>query len=91
MLRVQKAERGGLVIFSLSGRIEQRDLPGLKELIQVDANSGAMALDLKEVKLVDGEVIVFLASCEGAGIKLENCPSYVRMWIDTRRDTPHEA
>lgn len=87
MLRVQKAESAGLVIFILSGRIEQRDLTGLKELIPVGTSSAAMALDLKEVRLVDREVIVFLASCEAAGIKLENCPPYVRMWIDTGRDT----
>ncbi len=91
MLMVQKTEGAGRAIFTLSGRIEQKDLLALKELIQADANPTRNTLDLKEVKLVDSEVIVFLASCEAVGIKLENCPPYVRMWIDTRRDARHEA
>jgi ABC-type transporter Mla MlaB component len=91
MLMVRKTEGSGHAIFTLSGRIEQKHLLGLKELIQAETDPAGNTIDLKEVKLVDGEVIVFLASCEAVGIKLENCPPYVRMWIDARRNTHHEA
>ena len=88
---VQKTENDHRTIFNLSGRIEQRDLLGLKELIQADSDPAVNILDLKEVKLVNSEVIAFLASAEAVGIKLENCPPFVRMWIDRRREARHEA
>lgn len=91
MLRVRKTEGVGRAIFALSGRIEQKHLLGIKELLGADTNPAKNTLDLEEVRLVDSEVIVFLASCEAVGIKLENCPKFVRMWIDTRKDTPDEA
>jgi hypothetical protein len=39
---------------------------------------------------VDRETVRFLAACEARGIKLANCPSYVREWIERGSDTNHE-
>ena len=36
---------------------------------------------VEDVKLVDREAVSFLAPCEASGIRLENCPAYVREWI----------
>ena len=91
VLKVRKSESAGCAIFALSGRIEQKHLLELNALLQADTNPANNTLDLAEVTLVDREVIVFLASCEAVGMRLENCPKFVRMWIDTRRDTPDEA
>jgi hypothetical protein len=38
-------------------------------------------LDLKDVVLVDREIVRFLRGCEGDGIALRNCPRFVREWI----------
>ena len=43
--------------------------------------SGAVALDLKEVLLVDREAVKLLAVRELNGLKLKNCPAYIREWI----------
>ena len=91
MLRIFKSETVGRATFSLSGRIEGRYLADLRDLIQIDTVRANRTLDLKEVKLVDREAIGFLAACEARGIVLKNCPSYVRMWIDTRSEIRHEA
>jgi hypothetical protein len=40
-----------------------------------------VVLDLKEVKLIDREALRFLARCKENGIKVENCPAYIREWI----------
>jgi hypothetical protein len=40
-----------------------------------------------EVKLVDRDEVSFLAGCEAKGIKLANCPAYIREWIE-RETTP---
>jgi hypothetical protein len=33
---------------------------------------------------VPGDAVDFLAECEGAGMTIEDCPGYVRKWIDER-------
>jgi len=35
----------------------------------------------RETKLVDRDAIRFLLHCEADGMKLENCPVYVREWM----------
>jgi hypothetical protein len=38
-------------------------------------------LDLSELTLVDGDVVRFLSQCEMQGIRLAQCPAYVREWM----------
>ena len=44
-----------------------------------------VAIDLKEVLLVDGEAVRLLALCEANGTELRNCPAYVREWVVRER------
>lgn len=76
--------------FILSGRIEEKDVADLQKLIEGQAEPSNITFDLEEVRLVDRESVRFLAACEARGIKLKNCPSYIRQWIETGRDTSHE-
>jgi hypothetical protein len=90
MLRISRSEENGIVIFTLSGRIEQMHVSELQKLLEADADVGAIEFDLDEVRLVDRESVRFLATCEARGIKLKNCPSYIREWIETGSDTSYE-
>ena len=85
MLRIERSEPGEGVRFVLSGRIEAEHLPELRRLIESEGRQRVLALDLREVKLVDRDAVTFLAQCEAAGAKLENCPAYVREWIARER------
>lgn len=85
MLKIQRSENEEL-IFALSGRIEEQHVPELQELLAGETETARIALDLEEVRLVDREAVRFLATCEARGIKLRNCPSYVREWIETGRE-----
>ncbi len=38
-------------------------------------------LDLKDVVLVDSEIVRFLCACVNDSIVLRNCPPYVRAWM----------
>jgi hypothetical protein len=67
---------------ALSGRIEAKHVSELQGLLDTDARATEVMLDLAEVKLVDREAIKFLAACEGRGIELMDCPSYIRRWIE---------
>jgi anti-anti-sigma regulatory factor len=85
MFQIRRSVDNGLVTYCLSGRIEEEQLSELQRLLEIElrANPTAVALDLKDVRLVDREAVKFLASCEAGGIPLKNCPSYVREWIET--------
>jgi transcriptional regulator with AAA-type ATPase domain len=48
-------------------------------------------LNLKELVLVDGDAVQFLAGCEAAGMTLRDCPGYVRRWIDREKGRAKEG
>jgi hypothetical protein len=85
MLRIQRRPPGKVVVLALSGRIGAEDLEALQRLLEAEPGDG-LVLDLKELRLVDREAVVFLAAREANGTTLENCPPYVREWIARQRD-----
>lgn len=89
MLKIRRSGDKELAIFALSGRIEKEHVSELRELLEGEAKVVEITLDLEEVRLVDREAVRFLAGCEARGIKLKNCPSYVRQWMETG-GTSHE-
>jgi anti-anti-sigma regulatory factor len=84
MLRIQRAANGKIV-YTLSGRIDAQDIDELRRLFALESSRVPIALNLKELVLVDGDGVEFLAGCEATGMALENCPAYVRKWIDQHR------
>jgi anti-anti-sigma regulatory factor len=80
MLRIHRSGDGEVVL-KLSGRIDKENIVELQALIGAEVTGKHLTLDLEDVTLVGQEGITFLAECEGAGIKLANCPPYVRHWI----------
>jgi len=84
MLKIRRSEDKGCANFAISGRIEEKQVSELKELLAAEADGAKVTLDLEEVQLVDREAISFLATCEAKGIKLKDCPSYIRKWIQQR-------
>ena len=81
MLKIQRSTNGR-VVFTLSGRIEAEDLEKLRELLALETAGQHLVLDLRDVTLVNQDAIKFLAGCEEDNIKLENCPAYIREWIE---------
>jgi hypothetical protein len=85
MLKIQRASNG-VGAFSVSGRIEMEDIAELQRLIGSEEPGQGITLDLQDVTLVDRDAVKFLAHWEADSIKLENCPAYIRKWIDTERN-----
>ena len=85
MWKVNRIAHDGAVILSLSGRFEGEQLEQLRETFPPESDGQNLALDLKDVRLVDQDVITFLADCESRGASLRNCPDYIRDWIDAGR------
>ena len=89
MLRIERAANGQ-VVFTLSGRMQMEDIEQLQQLLGVETPGQPVTFDLRDVTLVNQDVVTFLAGCEVNGIKLQNCPLHVRNWInqEKRRDKP---
>ena len=71
-------------MFTLSGRMEAEQVPELKELFDRDYRN--IILDLRDVRLADRDAVRFLRGCEADGMNLENCPAYIREWMDREKD-----
>jgi predicted metal-binding protein len=83
-LRIERSARQGMVVFTLSGRMEAEGVSELKALFDIDYR--IIVLDLRDVRLADRDAVKFLIDCEAHGMKLENCPAYVREWIYREED-----
>jgi hypothetical protein len=77
-LKIEQSFEGGIPVLRLSGRIQVGHLEALE--VQIGDRAGVV-LDLTEVTLVDVDSVRFLNASEAKGIRLRNCPAYVREWI----------
>jgi hypothetical protein len=84
VLRIMRAANGEVVL-TVSGRLKAKNLNELKTLMNSEANSRRIVLDLKNLILVDQDAVSFLARCEADNITLKNCPAYIREWITRER------
>jgi len=84
MLSIQRSSNPE-VVFSLSGRIEMEDVAELQRLIALEAAGQGIALNLQNVTLIDRDAVGFLACCEMEGIRLDDCPAYIRGRIAAER------
>jgi hypothetical protein len=83
-LRIERSARQGIMVFTLSGRIKAEEVAELKALF--DADYTTIVLDLREVRLADRDAVKFLRDCEADGMKLENCPAYLREWMEREKN-----
>jgi anti-anti-sigma regulatory factor len=84
MLKITRVDNGE-VVFNLSGRMDGENVVEMETLLREEARDRIIVLDLKDLRLVDHEVVSFLRSCEADGIQLKNCPAYIREWINGER------
>jgi anti-anti-sigma regulatory factor len=84
MLKITRVGNGD-VVFRLSGRMDAENLGEMETLLSAEASDRIIILDLKDLRLVDQDVVSFLRRCEAGGIQIENCPAYIREWINGER------
>jgi predicted metal-binding protein len=63
--------------------MEAEQVSELKKLFDSDCRN--IILDLRDLRLADRDAVRFLRGCETDGMKLENCPAYVRDWMDREK------
>jgi anti-anti-sigma regulatory factor len=84
--RIETTTHGTVTMVILSGRVDQRAIAELERLFERHADRNDIVLDLKDVSVVDREVVSFFVRCEADGVRLENCASYIRGWMDRDND-----
>ena len=84
-LRIETTLGRQWTTIKLIGRIQTEHLSELKA--QLDVVGPTVVLDLRDVSIVNWDVVRFLGVCESQGIQLLNCPAYIRKWIDREKAT----
>jgi anti-anti-sigma regulatory factor len=84
MLKITRASNGE-VVFKLSGRMDAENVGELEALLSAESSDNNIVLNLKDLTLVDQDVVSFLRRCEMEGVQLRSCPPYIREWINGER------
>lgn len=74
-------------MFALSGEMDGEHAARLEDLM-TEEGQGLILLDLQEVTVVARDAVRFLARVEARGIRVVNCPEYVRSWIAAETAAP---
>ena len=82
-MKIEKDSRGGKTTIHLIGHFQSEHVEELKK--QLQENGPQFVLDLKEVTLVDVEVVRFLGTCKADGVKIVNCSRYIQKWMAQER------
>ncbi|MGB6945090.1 MAG: hypothetical protein WBE37_22015 [Bryobacteraceae bacterium] len=86
---VSSAQSDSLIL-SIAGNVSQEALPEIALLIDHGRRDHEkVILDLGEVTLIDPAAAQFFAEQFRGGVRLVNCPVYIRRWI--ARDTNVES
>lgn len=85
--RIRRSEAPEGIVFALSGDMDAEHTGRLEDLLRTES-SGPILLDLQELTLVAREAVRLLARAEARGIRILNCPEYVRRWIAAERNVP---
>ena len=78
--RIHRSEGPEGTVFTLSGDLDGEHTARLEDLIAEELRSSIL-LDLAEVTLVARDAVRFLEREEARGVRIINCPEYVRSWI----------
>jgi len=81
--RIDRIGENGLIVLLLSGKLTGEHVDTLRNVLRQE--SGALAIDLKNVSLVDRDAVQLLALAEYNGTELRNCPKYAREWVTRER------
>jgi hypothetical protein len=82
-LRIEKDSHRGKTTIRLIGRFQSEHIEELKK--QIEEYGPPSVWDMKEVTLVDVDVVRFLGFCEAGGMKIVHCSQYIREWMSRER------
>src|SRR5512133_1880144 len=83
MLKIQPTHQAlNELTVALIGTVKGEYLPELEALVRRAAEDGRrLSFDLSQVRLVDRDAVWFLAAAVEGGVRLLDCPAYLRQWL----------
>src|ERR1700678_358376 len=66
MLKIQRSSNGQ-VVFTVSGQMDEEDIPEMEVLLRSEKSDRRIVLDLKDLTLAGRDAIRFLGRCEANG------------------------
>ena len=82
-MKIETESRRNRTTIRLIGHFQSEHVEELTR--QLKTYGPKVVLDLKELTLVDAQVVRLLGASESAGAKVTNCSHYIREWIDRER------
>lgn len=82
-MKIERDSQSGRTTIRLIGRFQSEHIGELEK--QLQAPGPRCVLDLKEVTLVDVEVVRFLGRCQVEGVEIVRCSQYIREWMTRER------
>ena len=82
-MKIEKDSRDGRTTVRLIGHFQSEHIEELRR--QIDEKGSETILDLKEITLVDSDVVRFLVCCKAKGVKIVRCARYIRQWMAQER------
>ena len=83
--RIERTVQPDATVFLVSGTMDAAHALQLEALLRHEGE-GRVLVDLQEITLVDRDAIRLLARMEASGLRLLNCPEYVRRSIVAAND-----
>ena len=83
-MKIERESQSGKTRIRLIGRFQSEHIGELEK--QLQAPEPRCVLDLKEVTLVDVDVVRFLGVCEVEGVEIVHCSQYIREWMVRERE-----
>ena len=77
-MKIERHVQGQRTRIHLIGHFHLDHLVDLRKQVEADVET---VLDLKEVTVVDVDVVRFFVECKEKGMKIVHCPRYVRKWM----------
>jgi anti-anti-sigma regulatory factor len=82
-MKIERDSHGGRTTIRLIGHFQSEHIEELKKQLQ---DSGPqLVLDLKEVTVVDVDVVRFLVESKADGVEIVHCSQYIRKWMARER------
>jgi hypothetical protein len=79
--KIERSAQSGFTIFLISGRLADEEIAELERVFGPRSDYRSVIVNLRDLTLVNRAAVNFLARCEADGLKIENCPAYIREWI----------
>ena len=77
-MKIEKDLLSGVFTVRMIGRFQSAHVEELKKQVQAGPR---LVLDLKQVTIVDVDVVRFLVTSEADGVRIVHCPRYIREWM----------